>query len=106
MCTNCKQLCTFITDRMAPPSETLQKLLCTDFPPFQYFHHILNCSYLRERAAGGFWDIVGGGEGVLSCHLQFCFINNILPSDAYVWLLLASVAFLYIRVCQLPTAFP
>lgn len=39
---NCKQLCTFITYRMAPPSETLQKHLWTDFPPFQYFHHILN----------------------------------------------------------------
>lgn len=61
MCTNCKQLCTFITHRMAPPSETLQKQLWTDFPPFQYFHHILNCSYLRERAAGGVLGLCGRG---------------------------------------------
>lgn len=101
MCTNCKQLCTFITHRMAPPSETLQKQLWTDFPPFQYFHHILNCSYLRERAAGGCWGSVGGG--VLLYYLQFYFINKILPSDACVWLLLASVTSLHVCVFQLPT---
>lgn len=88
---------------MAPPSETLQKHLWTDFPPFQYFHHILNCSYLRDRAAGGRWDIVGGGKGVLLNYLQFYFIKKTLPSDACVWLLLVSVASLHVRVCQLPT---
>lgn len=48
MYTNCKQLCTFITYGMAPPSETLHRQLRTKFPPFQYFHHLLNCSYLRD----------------------------------------------------------
>lgn len=86
---------------MAPPSETLQKQLWTDFPPFQYFHYILNCSYLRDRAAAGCWDIVGVGKGVQLHYFQFYFLNKILPSDACL-ALLVSGASLHVHVCQLP----